>query len=237
MRSLLAVFPVLLDLVAQLGDRGTDGLPTFEKPAEFERELLIDRTREGDQRFRRSGGHGIANVVRLAGQQFEPIHVVSETLCPFPFLTDRLLCRSERRDGAADRAQSGDRQDPVLAHCSRHAARGYADRCDAAGEGGPAQPLSRGVLVLLAAPREIGELIFEQVLGDQIEGRCLSDGVLCRGASREAIEILAAQLFRAGSAAHPVARQIACVQLIEARRGVATDAGDPRNRVPPGRSA
>ena len=80
-----------------------------------------------------------------------------------------------------------------------------------------------GRLVALAALSEVSKLILKQVLGDEVERNVLSRGVDLCDVGHEAIEILAPQLLRTGSALRPVTRQVAGVQLVEERRRIAAD--------------
>ena len=91
------------------------------------------------------------------------------------------------------------------------------------GEGRQAQPMRCVRFVTLATVREVVELALEQVGPDEVECSGLSCGVALGRAGDEAIEILAPQLFRAGSALHPVALEVASVQLIEERRRIAAN--------------
>src|SRR3954447_19991037 len=74
----------------------------------------------------------------------------------------------------------------------------------------------------LAAPREVDKLIFKQASGDQIERCTLGGSVRRRGARGEPIEIFTPQLLCTGTALHPVAGEVACVQLVETRCRIAT---------------
>ena len=225
-------FAACLDLLTEFGNRGADAVSAGQEPAKLERQLLVDRLGEGDERLRRSGRDGGPHVVDLPGQLFERIHVVAEPLRALAFLADRLLRGGKRRKGATDRAERRDGHDPGIALGSRHAAGGDAHRRDAGREGGPSQPPRRGRLVTLAAIREIFELVFQQVLVDDVEDQTLGGARRRRGARHQAVEILAAQLLGPRPGLHPVARKVSGIELVKARGGVAPD-HQPGEAKPP----
>ena len=195
-----------LDLLAQLGDRCTDTFPAFEEAAELERQLLIYRRGERDQRVRAPLPMAPRTSSICRATQLERVYVVPEALRPLPFLTDCLLRCGERHDGRTDRPKrrDGEQQGPPTAPTMPPAATPT--------EATPvAKAANRSQCPAAASwrlPRlaKYVELILKQVLGDEVECSVLSCGVGCRGVGHEAIEILAPQLFCTGSTLHPVTR-------------------------------